>query len=269
MATTYTPFIKIELSHGYFGNAKIDMISIVPTKSTAEFMNQAELLHRPDAEGIQLFHSENSASLVATLPDTDKLTFFLQQTDPLFSIVTDLTIPRQGQGLLWFVNEDPKDDSENILLEHQLKEASQDTESATTLGEALPANLIGIIEIDFDPTGGLAVRNFGIRFEARSAYWRYQIMSGGDINLGLCQVKSTQKDVRFSDLRTKKLDNGSVAYESRSISPIPMSQRFSFSNRLAGEGLGIDQSISLPNADPAMVTMDEEDNFSVSLYVYL
>lgn len=266
---TYTPFIKVELSHGYFGHAKIDMISIVPTKSTAEFMKQAELLHRPDAEGIQLFHSENSASLVASLPDTDKLTFFLQQTDPLFSIVTDLTIPRHDQGSLWFVNEDPEDDSENILLEHQVKETSQDTESTTTLGEVLPANLIGIIEIDFDPTGGLGVRNFGIRFEARPASWRYQIVSGEDVNLGLCQVKSTQKDIRFSDLRMKKLDNGSVAFEAKTISPIPMSQRFSFSNRLVGEGLGIDQSISLPNGDPAMVTMDEEGNFSVSLYVYL
>lgn len=265
---TYTPFIKIELSHGYFGNARIDMISILPTKSTADFMKQANLLHRPDAEGIQLFHSENSASLIASLPDTDKLTFFLLEESPLFSVVTDLSIPKDNQGLLWFVNEDPEDLSENILLEHRLKEITN-SESNETPTATLPQNLVGIIEIDFDPTGGLAKRNFGIRFEARSAIWRYQIMGGENINLGLCQVKSTQKSIHFSELRTKKLDNGSVAFESASISPIPMSQRFGFSNRLVGEGLGIDQSISLPNADPAMVTMDDEGNFSVSLFVYL
>lgn len=266
---SYTPFIKIELSHGYFGNAKIDMVSIVPTKSTAEFMKEAEILQRPDSEGIQLFHSNNSGDLIASLPDTDKLTFYLLETDPLFRVVTDLTIPRNDQESLWFVNEDPEDDSENILLEQQVIKASDDSEDNRTLSEPLPSNLIGVIEIDFDPTGGLAARNFGIRFEARAATWRYQIMGGENMNLGLCQVKSTQKDIHFSDLRTKKLDNGAIAFEAKTISPIPMSQRFSFSNRLIGEGLGIDQSISLPNADPAMVTMDEEGNFSVSLYVYL
>lgn len=265
---TYTPFTKIELSHGYFGNARIDMVSIVPTKSTADFMKQANLLHRPDAEGIQLFHSENSASLIASLPDTDKLTFFLLAEDPLFSVVTDVAIPKDHQGSLWFVNEDPDDRSENILLEHRLRETSN-SEADETQTAPLPHNLVGIIEIDFDPTGGLAARNFGIRFEARSAFWRYQIMGGDDINLGLCQVKSTQKSIRFAELRMKKLDNGSVAFESASISPIPMSQRINFSNRLVGEGLGIDQSISLPNADPALATMDEEGNLAVSLYVYL
>lgn len=266
---SYTPFSKIELSHGYFGNARIDMVSIVPTRSTADFMEKAGLLHRPDAEGIQLFHTENSASLIASLPETNKLTFFLLQDNPLFHTVTDITIPSPDQELLWFVKEDPGDDAENILLEHQVIKTSDDSENTRTLSEPLPTNLIGVIEIDFDPSGGLAARNFGIRFEARSATWRYQIMSGEDMNLGLCQVKSTQKDIRFSDLRTKKLDNGAIAFEAKTISPIPMSQRFSFSNRLIGEGLGIDQSISLPNADPAMVTMDEEGNFSVSLYVYL
>lgn len=265
---TYTPFIKIELSHGYFGDAKIDMVSIVPTESTAEFMKQAEILQKPDAEGIQLFHSENSASLIASLPDTDKLTFFLLAEGPLFHTVTDITIPSPDHELLWFVKEDPEDDAENILLEPRLKETTN-SESNETPTATPPQNLVGIIEIDFDPTGGLAARNFGIRFEARSATWRYQIMSGEDINLGLCQVKSTQKSIHFSELRMKKLDNGSVAFESASISPILMSQRFGFSNRLIGEGLGIDQSISLPNAESSMVTMDDEGNFSVSLYVYL
>lgn len=261
---TYTPFIKIELSHGYFGNAKIDMVSIAPTKSTAEFMKQAEILQKPDAEGIQLFHSENTAGLVASLPDINKLTFFLLEDNPLFSVVTDLLVPQHDEGPLRFANEDAEDPSENILLVHTLEQASTETDA-----EPLPANLVGLIEIDFDPTGGLAAKNFGILFEARSTHWHYQLMSGGDVNLPLCQVKSTRKDIRFSPLKMKKLDNGSVAFESRTTAPILMSQRLNFSNNLVGEGLGIDQKISLPNADASMVTMDEEGNFSVSLFVYL
>lgn len=275
MSSTYTPFSKIELSHGFCGEGNINFLSIQPTPETAAYLKQAEILGKQDSEGLQLFHSDNSAALLPTLPAKKKLTFFLLTNDPFFWGVTDINALSPGTEQYWFVF-DEEDSSANVLLEEVVvskpdpaESAEEDSIPERSFLEGAPTNLVGVIEIGFDSSEGLAKRNFGIRFEARDVYWCYKFINSSDVNLALCQVTSSQKDIQFSALRAKKNDNGGSTFESTSLAPIPMSQRFTFSNRLEGEGLGIDSKIPLPTVDPQMVIKDDDGKYVVNLFVYL
>ena len=263
--SNFQPFANIRLKHPYFGNSLSTVLSIVPSKKTAEFMKQVELVLKPDASGAQLFHSDNTEGLAAGLSMTDKLIFFVVANSPLFWQVTELPMTGPSHKPLRFIIDEESIISDSVVMTHSTEVDPQ----AVTAAEAKPDNLVGTIEIDFEIEGELVKENYEIRFATRKVYWRYYFMSVDAINFSFCQVESTRREVLFSTPVSKKLENGGKAYESMSLSPILLSPRFDFSNYLIGDVLGLSSKLKLPTPDPNMLNREEDGRFVISMYVYV
>lgn len=292
MLTTYRKLFSVSFEHSYFSDGRCRGLGLEPTTDTAYLLKRHAFLFRQHATGFDLLF-ENASGKELTreriLMEAHTLRFYINLTDvTLFSITTGLPAdPREA--LMWFTNIDAEgrqainrellhagefsgatEIRQLTMMKKQLVEEQMNSGKANEPAHQVNAwqdgpsfeqlyftPRFGIVEIKLHEQLG---ESLFVRFESRSLFWRYILISPYLNQLENPMVVNINTKMIFQGPEGLILPDGKKGIAFISKAPIPLSQIPDQSYRL---GVNYDPQtnlfqkdiiLSLPNPDPNKIS---------------
>lgn len=106
MIRHFVDWFSISLQHSFFADGKCRNVDIIPSKTTAQFMRQYELVwgEQRGAFIMKYAHNENDRAALSQLKTPQVLRFFLQSKDPYFSNFTQIAFFNPSSTILFLSN---------------------------------------------------------------------------------------------------------------------------------------------------------------------
>lgn len=274
----YRTLFSVAVEHGYYLGGACPCLDYSPTAKTRSLLDNAGLLYRQTADGIQIVYDQSRLeALQLSAQDAAEplcFDFRVYSSDPEFRSYSEPFSARSDE-ILYFDNRKAKG-SGRITLSTSESVSEQDFRPASS---SELEGLIGakdhlqppvfVLRIFAESAQGSLLQQwlepeptvYSIRFNSRQRYWKYYLLGRMVSKNGSSDgfyVEDPDNEVEFESTGEETLDGRKRAYTFRSKQRIPITEsyRYRFQLKQKGQNGGTVVIPSLPFASVKQVGMD-------------
>lgn len=268
-----TPFIQLVCKHNYFNDGLLQNAIIQADAQTNHLMQNNGIFVKFVSNGFTLGYDEQKLDLLSNLNEL-KLTFYLQVQDPLFYNQSDLPNYSPSLKILQLTNVDTNNtDGEQILLHHEAYVQAKDVVDRDDV-EIRDQQVTACINITLDQDQLVALKtsnllNYEIRFNNRKLKWYYYIIDSSNDEQTHYTIHDDQSKYSFTEATKTVMVNGQTAWLMKSKDTIGLKEQNNFLFDLTIDKGGQKKSIKLPSANSSKISLDQDGETYVSIYVYI
>jgi hypothetical protein len=197
MHSRFEILFDFSFRHGYFDAAVPDCFRVEPDGETAGYLRNQNILFKPKADGFTVFFESENNDLKRTrqdvLSEKRALRFLVALRDPLFYNYTTPTPENVANSVFYFngIHSQERDKEQRLHAEDHVSAA--DLKSLAEVKGDFFVRPFAVIDLELSTalSAGLT-----IRFQEKSTYWRYLLVSD-----------------HLKDLHEPAVVNGSVLFD--------------------------------------------------------
>lgn len=250
----YQALLNIAVEHSFYTNGACSCLNFHPTEKTRRIFENAGLLHKKTANGIQVVYDETRLEALQLYAEDQEeplcFEFKVYSSDPEFKSYTK-PFADMAEGILYF------DNRATIAGEGKLSLSASEYVSKNDLKKPdsnelkdiisqkdrlLPPMFVVKIFAESEQGSQLeqwlkpTLTTYSIAFNARQTFWKYYLL--GKMARESLYIFDPENQVEFEALGETSLPDQRVAFTFRSKQSIPLNEHYDFRFQLKEEGQG-------------------------------
>ena len=266
---TYQTLLSITVEHNFYTNEACSCLNFSPTENTRHIFDNAGLLLKEAANGIQIVYDETRLEALRLYADDAEeplcFVFKVYSSDPEFRSYTE-PYADMSEGILYFDNrgiqtgaDKPSLSTSEYVSNNDIKKPDSNELKDIINKKDLLLPPVFVVKIFTEGEQGSFLEQwlqpestvYRIAFNARQTYWKYYLL--GKVAKDSSYIYDPDNQIEFEALGETPLSDQRIAYTFRSIQSIPLNEHYAFRFQLKEKVLG-DENVLINRLPVACVS---------------